>query len=1044
MRFLCPHPFLLLLLAAPLLQAERPIDFNRDIRPIISDRCYKCHGPDAKNQKSDFRLDTREHAIADLGGYAGITPGNLEQSDLHHLIRSDDEDEVMPPLKSKLSLNDAEKDLLDRWIKEGVPYDKHWSLKPLPAEVPVPESTDWVRTPIDAFILKEATAQNLQPTPEASREKWLRRVTFDLTGLPPTLPELDAFLADQSPEAFEKVVDRLLDTDAYAERMTSEWLDVARYSDSYGYQVDKDRFVWPYRDWVIRAFRGNLPYDQFTTWQLAGDLLPNATRDQILATTFNRLHPQKVEGGSVPEEFRIEYVSDRLHTFGTAFLGLTLECCRCHDHKYDPIKTKEYYQLSSYFANIDEAGLYSYFTPSIPTPTLELSTPEQDQQITNADETIAAAEAALAAVITGSTTPFETWLHDPGDFAWTGLLSHTSFDKRKGGDLPDSVRPDKPTKSSDNNVSVDGVVGQGLKLSGDDPVNLSAVGNFNRAEPFSIGLWINAPEAYDRAVIVKRSKAWTDAASRGYEIIIEEGKLSAALVHYDPGNSLRIRGTAPLPLNEWHHLTMTYDGSSKAAGLRLFLDGKPLATEIIRDKLTRTIGGGGDPDLVLGERMRDNGFKDGLVDELLVFHRQLSPLEVAQLHDGKTLTDLLTAATSGKSTFSPETKHQLHQYFLTNHQPYLDALKHLYEARDAKRRLQEGITEIMVMREMEQPKPCYILERGVYDARGAQVTAATPAALPPFPPDQPNNRLGLARWLTEPSHPLTGRVAVNRYWQMFFGRGLVRTSEDFGSQGSPPSHPELLDWLSRDFISHGWDLQHLIKTITLSATYRQGTTTDPKSREIDPENIYLARGTTDRLPAEMIRDNALATSGLLVQKVGGPPAKPYELAVSFKPKDPDKGEGLYRRSLYTWWQGTAPPPVMMTLNASKRDVCRVFRETTNSPLQAFVLLNGPQFVEAARVLAAHLLLKHPDAPDALIAEAFRTLTSRLPAPREAAILRELYDEQLAQFTATPAKAEALLKTGSSPADKTLPAPQQAAAAVLVNTIMNLDEAVTKR
>jgi hypothetical protein len=349
---------------SPQLSAEEPIDFNRDIRPILSDRCYKCHGPDAKNQKSDFRLDTRENAIADLGGYSGITPGNLKQSDLHQLIRSDDEEEMMPPPKSKMSLSENEKDLLDRWIEEGAPYDKHWSLKALPANVPVPKGTAWTRTAIDSFILKEARKNGLAPEPEATRESWLRRVTFDLTGLPPTLAEIDAFLADESADAYEKIVARLLATDAYAERMASEWLDVARYSDSFGYQRDKDRVVWPYRDWVLRAFRNNLPYDQFTTWQLAGDLLPNPTRDQILATTFNRLHPQKVEGGSIPEEFRIEYVSDRLHTFGTAFLGLTFECCRCHDHKYDPISTKEYYQLSSFFANIDEAGLHSYFTNS--------------------------------------------------------------------------------------------------------------------------------------------------------------------------------------------------------------------------------------------------------------------------------------------------------------------------------------------------------------------------------------------------------------------------------------------------------------------------------------------------------------------------------------------------------------------------------------------------------------------------------------------------------------------------------------------------------
>jgi hypothetical protein len=1025
-------------------RAEDKIDFNRDIRPLISDRCYKCHGPDAKNQKSDFRLDTREKAVIDLGGFAGITPGDLDLSEVHHRIRSDDKDEVMPPPKSKLSLNDKERDLLDRWIEEGAKYDTHWAFKPIPKEVPVPKTTNWSRNRIDAFILDTILGTKLKPRPEATREKWLRRATFDLTGLPPTLEELDAFLADTTKDAYEKVVDRLLDTDAYAERMTSEWLDVARYSDSYGYQVDRERFVWPWRDWVIRAFRENLSYDQFITCQLAGDLLPNATKDQIQATTFNRLHPQKVEGGSVPEEFRIEYVSDRLHTFGTAFLGLTLECCRCHDHKYDPIKTKEYYQLSSFFANVDEAGLYSYFTPdSIPTPTLLLTNDDQDRQIAEKSKAIAAAEEAVKEVAGSADGAFEQWLAKrTKDFAWHGLQAHVPFDDRKGGALPDRVRKDKPSKTSGNNKSVEGVHGQGLQLTGDDAVHVQGAGAFARTQPFSIGLWINTPEQFERAVIWRRSKAWTDAGSRGYELLFEDGKLSAALIHFDPGNSIRVRGKAPLPANSWHHVTVTYDGSSRAGGLKLYLDGAPLESEIIRDKLTKNIEGGGDPDLRLGERFRDVGFKQGKVDELHVFTRELTAIEVAQLSDHESLEALLS--TPAKS-LNPKALAQLRDYFLaTAHQPYADALATLKAARQAKRGLIEPIKEIMVMREMEKPRQCYVLTRGMYSTRGEAVPFDTPAVLPPFPVDQPRNRLGLAKWLTSPDHPLTARVTANRYWQMFFGNGLVRTPEDFGSQGRPPSHPELLDWLARDFVESGWDLQHFVKQIVLSATYRQSTLTDKKSRELDPKNIYLARGTTERLSAEMIRDNALALSGLLVKKTGGKSVKPYEVAVSFKPAKPDKGEGLYRRSLYTWWRRTAPAPVMMTLNASKRDVCRVRREVTASPLQAFVLLNGPQFVEASRVMGAQLLKKHKDAPDALVAEAYRAFTSRNPTVREAKILRAIYDEQLAHFEANPDKATALLKTGAAPQEKDLPPPQQAAATVLVNAIMNLDEAITKR
>lgn len=1042
-------PIFIVLVTLPLASAKDQIDFNRDIRPILSDRCFKCHGPDAKNQKSEFRLDTREKATRNLGGYAGVIPGDLEESELHHRIRSDDADEVMPPPKSKLSLSAKEKDLLDRWIEEGAIYDTHWSFKPIPKKIAVPESTAWSRNAVDAFIFDAIRQTDLKPSAEAAPEKWLRRVTFDITGLPPTLEELNSFLSDlsaspdESEKVYEKVVTRLLASDAYAERMTSEWLDVARYSDTYGYQVDRDRFVWPWRDWVIRAFQKNMPYHQFITEQLAGDLLPNATKDQIQATTFNRLHPQKVEGGSVPEEFRIEYVSDRLHTFGTAFLGLTLECSRCHDHKYDPIKTKEYYQLSSFFANVDESGLYSYFTPSIPTPTLLLTNEDQDKKIADKTQAIAEARAAAATISKDATASFNEWLKNrPKEFAWTGLQAEVPFDDRKGGELPDRVRKDKPTKTSGNNKSIEGVHGQGLQLTGDDAVHVQGAGAFRRTQPFSIGAWINTPKQFERAVIWRRSKAWTDAGSRGYELLFLEGKLSAALIHFDPGNSIRVTAKEPLPANSWHHVTVTYDGSSRAAGLKLWLDGKPLASEIVRDKLTKNIEGGGDPDLRLGERFRDVGFKEGKVDELHVFTRELTTLEVAHLHDRKSLK---LALETPLQSIDPNLQSQLRDYFVSAlHKPYQEALTKLQAARDGRRGLIEPIGEIMVMRQMKKPRQSYVLKRGNYYDRGEKVGYETPAVLPPFPKEEPRNRLGLARWLTDPDHPLTARVTVNRYWQMFFGNGIVRTPEDFGSQGRPPTHPELLDWLARDFIEHDWDLHHLIKRIVLSSTYRQSTLTDKKSRDLDPENIYLARGNSERLSAEMIRDSALAASGLLVQKVGGGSVKPYEVAVSFKPTGHDKGEGLYRRSVYTWWKRTAPAPVMMTLNASKRDVCRVRREPTASPLQAFVLLNGPQFVEASRVLAAKLVAKHKDAPDALAAEAFRILTSRLPKEREARVLRAIYDEQFAHFEAQPDKAKGLLGTGAAPQPKDLPPHQVAAAAVLVNAIMNLDEAVTKR
>ncbi len=1012
------------------------LEFNRDIRPILSDNCFKCHGQDAKNQKSELRLDSFENATKDNDGTVGIVPGDLEKSPLHHKIHSKDGDEIMPPLKSKMSLTEKEKSTLDQWIKEGAVYQDHWALISIANEISQakPKNTKWVRNEIDSFVLERLEEEKLSPAPEASKEKWLRRATFDLTGLPPTLEELDAFLADPDSNAFEKVVDRLFETDAYAERMAGEWLDVARYSDSYGFQVDRDRFVWPWRDWVIRAFKEGLSYDQFITWQLAGDLLPDASPDQILATTFNRLHPQKVEGGSVPEEFRVEYVSDRTHTFGTAFMGMTLECCRCHDHKYDPITTKEYYQLSSFFANIDESGLYSFFTASIPTPTLDLPAGTQEKDLAALEARVSAEEKKLDELSKSARPEFDKWILSGGAKTAlpSGQVANFSFDTIDGKNLANTVKDGKPAITNANNKLVEGKNGKALLLTGDDPVDLP-LGNFTRDDSFSIALWMQTPDVKERAVIFKRSQAWSDAASRGYELLLEEGKLSAALVHFWPGNAIRVRMKQALETKKWKHVTMTYDGSSQASGLSIYVDGMEAECEVVRNHLTREITGGGkkSDNIAIGQRMRDKGFKNGLVDEFQVYDRELVSAEVASLHSG--------------SPLAKREAEQLFPFFLTNiHQPWKNQYTALKKARSERSELAKKIKQIMVMREQSKPRPAYILERGAYGSRGRSVSAGTPASFPSPPENAPANRLGLAQWLTASNHPLTARVTVNRYWQMLFGKGLVSTSEDFGNQGSPPTHPELLDWLARHFIDGGWDVRDLLKQMVLSATYRQSSTASPEAIKLDPENDLLARSPRFRLPAEMIRDNALAVSGLLVRKIGGAPVHPYDLAVSFKPSTPDKGEGLYRRSLYTYWKQTAPAPLMTTLDASKRDVCRVRRERNDSPLQGLVLLNSPQFVEAARVFAAKLIAKHGSNDDALIREVFRNLTSRVPSESEWPILRELLSEQQKLFQSSPENAAEYLKIGQSK-DKTKTDPVRVASvAVLVTALMNFDECVTKR
>lgn len=1037
----------LILFALPSVSnADDKISFNRDVRPILSDRCFHCHGPDSKNQDSEFRLDNQENALADLGGYFGIVPGNLDKSELHKRIRSKNPEETMPPPEAVRQLTDGERDVLDKWIKQGAEYDVHWSFKSIAEKTDVPKSgKDWAKNEIDRFIFEKFEEKKFSPTPETTKERWLRRVTFDVIGLPPTLEQIDQFLADQSNDAYEKVVDRLLKTDAYAERMTSEWLDVARYSDSYGYQRDDARYVWPYRDWVLRAFQKNMPYDQFIKEQLAGDLIPFSTKEQKLATTFNRLHSHKKEGGSVPEEFRIEYVADRTNTVAYAFMGLTFECARCHDHKYDPIKAKEYYQLGSFFSNIDEYGLISYFTDAVPTPALLLPTAEQQDRLSLIYYDKKNLDKELAQEYKNG-DGFQKWLHTRSDNnSLSGLATKLSFEKiTPKGQIDNLVENAPVAKTNKANTLVEGREGKAIQLTGDDSVTIPKVGHFRRDDPFSISVWIKASEKHDRAVIVRRSRAWDDAASMGYELILDQGKLNAKLVHFWPGNAICVEAVEPLKLNEWQHVVLTYDGSSRAAGLKLFVQGNEANQKVIRDGLTRQIREwkSGQTELAIGQRFRDRGFKNGLVDDFEVYNRQLSELEVQKLHKPSLYEQKMSVE---HSKLSKADIQLLEEYFLlaesTQHK---DLRTKVHDARKKFNDLIDEIPEIMTMREMPGERVEHILERGAYDAKGEKVTAGTPSFLPAFPKDQPVNRLGLSNWLTASNHPLTSRVVVNRYWQMFFGSGLVSTPEDFGSQGQPPTHPELLDWLSRDFMNHNWNVHHLVKKIVLSSTYRQVSDVPADVRKKDPENVYLSRGTKIRLTAEMIRDNALAVSGLMVDKFGGPPVKPYEVNFSFKPLKPDKGEGLYRRSLYTWWQRTSPAPVMMTLNASKREVCRVKRDVTASPLQAFVLMNGPQFVEASRVLAEKLIKKNSKDVPKSITESFRLLTGRTASERETKILLSLYEEQLDSFQKNSKQAAALLKTGNAPQDNSIPKAEHAAMTVLVNSIMNLDESVRKQ
>lgn len=1032
-RFNCFFISCFILMPCLAFAAEAP-RYNRDVRPILSDKCFACHGPDAAKRKAGLRLDVRENALENNV----IVPGQPQKSELLKRILSHDENEVMPPPEAKLeALKPQEIETIRQWIKGGAVYEAHWSFIPLkPVKVPAVKGTI---SPIDAFVRETLKQRGLKPQPEATKETLIRRLSFDLTGLPPTPDEVRAFVQDKAPNAYEKVVDRLLASPRYGERMAVDWLDLSRYADSYGFQVDRERDVWMWRDWVIKAFNENLPYDKFVTWQLAGDLLPNATDEQILATAFNRLHQQEAEGGSVEEEYRVEYVADRVQTFSTAFLGLTSDCARCHDHKFDPISHKDYYSLFAYFQNIDEAGLYSFFTPSPPTPALMLlddnSKKRRDELKQRIDEL--EKQSQLSEV---QNAAFETWLKNrPAMLEVPGEIGRFSFDALDKNKLANEIKADQPATLHGENKIVPGQNGNAVEFTGDDAVDLP-FGNFQRHEPFSISLWLKTPDLKERAVVFHRSRAWTDAASRGYELLIEEGKLKWSLIHFWPGNAISIKAKEPLPLKQWTHVVVSSDGSSRAGGLRFYVDGKPAETEIIKDNLTKNITGGGGDNIALGERFRDKGFKGGAIDEFRVWNRELSPLEA------KLVAETQIAGAPGHplaGRIAPTPADLKAYYFAAFDEESKKQRAALLAARAEETKLADEAREIMVMRELPQPKKSYVLWRGEYNQRRDEVSMTTPKVLPPMPKDAPNNRLGLAQWLTAKNHPLFARVTVNRFWQGLFGRGIVKTSEDFGAQGDKPSHPELLDYLALEF-QKNWDTKALLKAIVMSQTYRQRSVTDKTTMTDDPDNQWLARGPRFRLPAEMIRDNSLLASGLLAEKVGGAPVNPYEMTQAFKPVGAGTGANLYRRSLYTTWRRTSPPPALLTFDAPRRAVCIARRERTDSPLQALILLNGTQYVEAARVLGEKLHQDSNGNTTKMIEAGFLRCLSRLPDAREADICRQLLEEQKTFFAAQPDEALKLLKTGNAPRDEKIPTPEAAAATVLAQALLNHDESIVKR
>jgi hypothetical protein len=1048
----------------------QPVNFNRDIRPILSDNCFACHGPDEKQRQARLRFDTREGAFAKTGV---LVPGDAARSKLIQRVTATDPAMLMPPPESGHKLAVAQIELLRRWIDEGAKWETHWAyLAPKRPEAPKVSNAalaGWPRSPVDHFILARLEQEGLQPSPEAEKMTLLRRVSLDLTGLPPTPAEVDAFLADRSPDAYERVVDRLLGSPRYGERMAMHWLDLARYADTHGYHVDSHRDMWPWRDWVIKAFNQNKPYDQFTIEQLAGDLLPpastkEATLDQRLASGFNRNHMINFEGGAIPEEYLVEYVVDRVETTSNVWLGMTMGCARCHSHKYDPITQKEFYQFFAFFNTVAEEGLDGLTGNA--KPFLPLPTPGQKAR---QDALVAAIEKKEEALVDKAVTAAqEDWERRfAGRIADTPrdkLLAHYELDG-SFSDISGRYRHGW-TVQGDPTFGA-GQVGRAVNFDGDTQVSFGAFNeNGDRDDALSLAAWLRPLSVLSNTPFTVFTRLADAETRRGYEFILDDleligihrwaAHLTIRFTSHWPDNALVVRTTRKLALSEWRHTALTYDGSGKAAGLKLYLDGKPHEVAVVQDRLSGSFRTGAE--LQLGDKRFGKPYRGG-VDDLRIYRRALRAEEIELIALHYPVQSILSGV-GGKP--SKEETARIRDYFLTYVAPdsWRQQYAELKALKQEKERLEKQILTVMVMSEMAKPRETFVLARGDYRDKTEKVTPGVPAALPSLQPRDregaasPPDRLALAKWLVDPRHPLTARVAVNRYWQMYFGHGIVKTSEDFGSQGEPPAHPELLDWLATEFIRTGWDIKAMQRLIVTSATYRQASKVTPALLEKDPENRLLARGPRFRLPAEMVRDNALAAAGLINYEVGGPGVFPYQpkglweemaYGAGFSAQSYTQGLGkdLYRRSLYTFWKRTVPPASLQTFDAPDREKCSARRALTNTPLQSLVLLNDPTYVEAARALAARALSEGGKEEAGRISFAFRLATARQPLAREARVLRELLTQQLARYRRDRKAALELLRVGESPLDARHEVAELAAWTTVANAILNLDETITK-
>jgi Protein of unknown function (DUF1553)/Protein of unknown function (DUF1549)/Concanavalin A-like lectin/glucanases superfamily/Planctomycete cytochrome C len=1042
------------------------LEYNRDIRPILAENCFACHGADSAARKKDLRLDQRDVAI----NAKAIVPGKPEKSDMITRIFAAADDGMMPPAKSHKKLTPAQKETLKRWVAEGAEYQAHWSFI-APSRPPLPKfdgdvkASSWIRNPIDAFILAKLKENGLEPAPEADRRTLARRLSFDLTGLPPEPADVEAFVNDKSANWYEKYVDKLMDSPQWGEHRGRYWLDYARYGDSNGIHIDNFREIWSYRDWVISAFNKNMPYDQFTIDQLAGDLLPNPTLDERIATGFNRCNITTSEGGAINEEYFVLYARDRTETTSAVWMGLTTGCAVCHNHKFDPITQRDFYSLSAFFNNTTQPamdGNVQNTPPIINVPRTE-DRPRYDAVL----KEIVAAKTKMDARREAAHADFTGWLKTAkaedfiGKIPTQGLVFHAPLKEGKGDGIAFNVNGQGqkiklPTGYDWSAARPDKTKGA-FTIQAGNSIDLKDVGDFDRTQPFAISTWVSIGKRGNNGAIVGRMDEAN--AYRGWDLWIQHDKIGMHVINAYPQDAVKVVAKNALQPGNWTHVTVAYDGTGKSGGIKVYYDGEPQATDVETDTLkstTRTT-----VPLKIGQRSSPTSRVSGIaIEDLRIYDRLFTAIDAQQLSGSRRTFEILSKPADKRT---PQEAEELFTWWLVSQDAAYRNLSTAYrKVQEEEVAIKARGTIAHIMNEKPGEPMAYVLFRGDYDKRRDPVKAETPASMPPMAKDLPHNRLGLAKWLLQKDHPLTARVTVNRFWQEVFGTGLVRTSGDFGIAGELPSHQELLDWLAVEFreptaglcCENGtpWDVKRMFKLIVTSSTYRQAAIASKEKLEKDHDNRLLSRGPRFRMDAEMIRDNALAASGLLVRKIGGPSVKPYQpegvweavamIGSNTRDYKRDNGEALYRRSMYTFWKRAAPPASMEVLNAPNRETCAVRRDRTNTPIAALLTLNDVQFVEAARVLAEKAIKSGKD-DDARIGFISARLLARPFRAQELAIVKDSLAELRANYKAKPADAAKLIAFGESKPDATLDVAELAAWTMLVNELFNLDEVLNK-